>query len=35
MFRDRKPGIFDNLLPEIKQVTSDIEDLDIKLERVK
>jgi len=34
MFRDRKPGIFD-MLPELKQDTSDIVDLDIKLERVK
>jgi hypothetical protein len=33
MFGDRKPSIFDNLLPELKQDASDIEDLDIKLER--
>ena len=29
---DRKPSIFDSMLPERKQDTSDIEDLDIKLE---
>jgi len=33
MFGDRKPSIFGNILPELKQDTSDIEDLDIKLER--
>ena len=35
MFGDRKPSIFDNMLPELKQNTSDIVDLDIKLERAK
>jgi hypothetical protein len=33
MFGDRTPSIFDNMLPELKQDASDIEDLDIKLER--
>jgi hypothetical protein len=32
MFGDRKPSIFD-MLPELKQDTSDIEDSEIKLER--
>jgi hypothetical protein len=33
MFGNRKPSIFDNTLPELKQNPSNIEDLDIKLER--
>jgi hypothetical protein len=33
MFGDRKPSMFGNMLPELKQDTSDIEDLEIKLER--
>jgi len=35
MFGDRNPGIFDKMLPELKQDTSDIDDLDTKLERMK
>jgi len=35
MFGERKPSIFDKMLPELKQDTSDIEDLDTKLERIK
>ena len=34
MFGGRKPSMFGNMLPLPKQDTSDIEDLDIKLERV-
>jgi hypothetical protein len=33
MFREKKHGIFDKMLPELKYDTLDIEDLDIKLER--
>jgi hypothetical protein len=33
MFGDRNPSILDKMLPELKQDTSDIEDLDTKLER--
>jgi hypothetical protein len=35
MFGERKPSIFDKMLPELKQDTSDIEDLDTKFERIK
>jgi hypothetical protein len=28
MFGERNPSIFDKMLPELKQDTSDIEDLD-------
>jgi hypothetical protein len=35
MFGERKPSIFDKMLPELKQDTSDIEDLDTKLDRIK
>jgi len=33
MFGDRKPSIFDNMLPELKQDTSNFEDLGTQLER--
>jgi predicted transposase YdaD len=35
MFGEKKPSIFDKMLPKLKQDTSNIEDLDTKLKRIK